>query len=299
MNGVLPLFKPKGMTSHDCVGKVRRLLNIKKIGHTGTLDPNVEGVLPLCIGAATKIIPFLTPLKKRYVADVCLGTATDTEDKEGNVIQASELSYFPSEDDIKAVLHQFLGEITQLTPLYSAVKVKGRKLYEYARENLPVERPKRQITIHNITYLHQDEKEATFTIDVTCSKGTYIRTLCVDIGKALGYPAHMGYLKRIETDGIELCDTFTFEDIEQSILMNDVETLLVPIEEMLTHLDSFVIHDDVRQKVLYGQKLPKPNERLQSPFRVIHNEQLLAIYEHHETNANEIKPVRVFNIDKM
>src|SRR5690625_1002496 len=141
IHGILPLYKPKGFTSHDCVMKVRKLLNIKKVGHTGTLDPGVEGVLPICIGEATKIIPFLLELKKVYIADVYLGQATTTEDSDGEIVSEKEVVSPPTNEEIDSVLASFQGEITQIPPMYSAVKVKGKKLYEYARANQEIDRP--------------------------------------------------------------------------------------------------------------------------------------------------------------
>src|SRR5690625_2522556 len=141
MNGILPLWKPKGLTSHDCVIQVRKLFKTKKVGHTGTLDPEVEGVLPICIGQATKVVPFLTDTKKTYIAELKLGSTTETEDSYGETIKETEVDYFPSDEEINLALQSFHGEVTQIPPMYSAVKVKGKKLYEYARANEKVERP--------------------------------------------------------------------------------------------------------------------------------------------------------------
>src|SRR5699024_9577484 len=198
LNGILPLWKPKGMTSRDCVVRVRKLFSMKKVGHTGTLDPEVEGVLPICLGQGTKIVPFLTDTKKTYVAEIMLGTARETEEK------------------IKKVLHSFEGKITQIPPMYSAVKVNGKKLYEYARNNEEVERPKREVTIHEIKHLSSKKNNnRIIKMKVICSKGTYIRTLCADIGKALGYPAHMYSLVRLATGSLDKKDTYTFDTIEE------------------------------------------------------------------------------------
>lgn len=206
MNGILPLWKNKGMTSHDCVMLVRKILHTKKVGHTGTLDPEAEGVLPICVGEATKIVPFLMDTSKTYRAALTLGFSTDTEDHTGKVMQTYKLMDQISEQVIKDVLQLFVGEISQQVPLYSAVKVNGMKLYEYARENIPVERPIRKVTIQNMKYLSSsfNEKDHTQTIqfEVTCSKGTYVRTLCTDIGRKLGLPAHMSDLARTASGSI-------------------------------------------------------------------------------------------------
>ena len=153
MNGLLPLWKPAGMTSHDCVAKIRKYLGIKKVGHTGTLDPLVEGMLVLCVGEATKIVPYVTKLKKTYIATCTLGIATTTEDQSGEVVEEKKVHKTPSERDIRSVLENFIGDIIQVPPMYSAVKVHGKRLYEYARENKQVERPKRKVTIYACEYL--------------------------------------------------------------------------------------------------------------------------------------------------
>lgn len=299
MNGILPLYKPKGFTSFDCVMKVRKLLNIKKVGHTGTLDPGVEGVLPICVGEATKIIPFLLQLQKVYIADVALGKSTTTEDSDGEVVAKKEVIHPPSDEEINEVLQQFEGEIKQIPPIYSAVKVKGKRLYEYARKQIDVERPERNVTIYNIEKLQKDENHTNerFRIKVTCSKGTYIRTLCVDIGKQLGFPAYMAYLQRTESDSFQLNETITFTEIEKE---NHKEILLLPTARGLTHLDTLQVDEQIKRKVLQGQKLPIPNEQLKTePFKIMHKDELLAIYKKHRKNEHEIKPVRVFNIHKL
>src|SRR5690625_4354090 len=216
MNGILPLWKPKGMTSHDCVMRVRHIFQTKKVGHTGTLDPNVEGVLVICIGEATKIVSFLTSLQKTYIAECSLGVATETEDVDGKIIEKKQVKTPILKQEIDRVLQSFMGEITQVPPMYSAVRVKGKRLYEYARENEEVERPLRRVKIYELTNL-STEKEIRdkFKMKVTCSAGTYIRTLCVDIGKKLGYPAHMSHLVREEASSFTSEETVTFEELHE------------------------------------------------------------------------------------
>lgn len=289
------------MTSHDCVMKIRKLLRIKKVGHTGTLDPSVEGVLPICIGEGTKIIPFLTHLKKEYIANVCLGIATTTEDTEGEIVREKQVEQTFSTATIDQTLQTFVGTIQQTPPMYSAVKVKGKKLYEYARENKEVERPTRKVTIHEIEQLHPDKllPNHQFQIRVKCSKGTYIRTLCVDIGEKLGYPAHMSYLLRTESDGITLEDTVTFAEIDAAIEAGTMKKMLRPIETCVHAIDGIQVDEVQRKKVLQGQKFPLPERQLKTdPFKVMYGNQLLAMYEKHPTKENEIKPVRIFNMHK-
>lgn len=296
MDGILPLWKPKGFTSHDCVMIIRRLLKTKKVGHTGTLDPEVEGVLLICIGQATKIVPYLTDTKKTYEAEVMLGKTTETEDAYGKTIEEVEVTNPPTEEDIENMLQSFTGTITQVPPMYSAVKVNGRKLYEYARENIPVERPKRQVTIYEITRLPQViQQHDSFRVQVVCSKGTYIRTLCVDMGKTLGYPAHMSDLTRTQTGPFTKKNTVTFDMIETAVENNTQKQLLEPIMKGLNHLDRLNVDEDTKKRILYGQKLAKPKEIVkQNPFVVLCDQELLAIYQIHPEKPDLIKPVRVF-----
>ncbi|MBM7572068.1 tRNA pseudouridine(55) synthase TruB [Aquibacillus albus] len=298
MEGIVPLWKPKGMTSHDCVVKIRKLFQTKKVGHTGTLDPEVEGVLPICVGQATKIVPFLTDTKKTYVAEMTLGYSTETEDSHGQIVEKKEVSQPLEEMEIISVLQQFQGKITQVPPMYSAVKVNGKKLYEYAREGKIIDRPERMVYIDNITLLsiNSDQTEAPrISFKVTCSKGTYIRTLCVDIGRALGFPAHMSQLIRTKTGSFEQKDCFTFEQIDNAINNGLADRVLAPLKKGVAHLDTYYIDTLDKYKVSNGQKLPLPdNLPKTNPFLVQYKEELMAIYQIHPANKNEIKPVRVF-----
>lgn len=300
VDGIIPLMKPKGFTSHDCVMVMRRITGVKKIGHTGTLDPNVEGVLPICLGEATKTIPYLQQLNKVYIAEITLGVATTTEDADGEIVERKRVLNLPTADAINETLQSFLGEIKQIPPMFSAIRVKGKRLYEYARENIEVERPERTVTIFDMKRIDSElsEKEPSFRIIVNCSKGTYIRTLAVDIGKALGFPAHMSYLKRIETDSFTIDETVTFEQVEKAIEENRLADILYPVVRGLKHMPVWQVTKEVKQRVLLGQKLPLPNLNINEPFLVMYKDELLAIYKNHEKNAHEIKPVRVFNMYK-
>lgn len=288
------------MTSHDCVQKVRKIIGIKKVGHTGTLDPNVEGVLPICIGEATKTIPFLQQLRKVYVAEITLGIATTTEDADGEIIEQMEIRRGPTDEEIEDVIQSFIGEIKQKPPMYSAIKVKGKRLYEYARENKTVERPERTVTIYEMKRLREQKEEHNrkFTIEVACSKGTYIRTLAVDIGKRLGYPAHMSALMRIETDSFTLNETVTFAEIENAKLENRLNEIVLPIERALQHLPAIKVDTSLKKRILQGQKLHKPKENIKEPFLMMYENQLLAIYEYDKKHIDKIKPIRVFNMYK-
>src|SRR5690625_782802 len=279
---------------------MRRITKIKRIGHTGTLDPNVEGVLPICLGEATKTIPYLQQLNKEYIAEITLGISTTTEDADGDIVEHQPITTLPSPEAIEETLNSFLGTIKQTPPMYSEIRVKGKRLYEYARENLEVERPERTVTINHIKQIENNLSltDPSFRIVVNCSKGTYIRTLAAYIGKKLGYPAHMSYLKRIETDSFTLDETVTLEEIERKAEEGKLSTIIEPIERGLQHLPVWQVPANIKRRVLLGQKLKRPTEMKQSPFLVMHNNQLLAIYKHHSQNEKEIKPVRVFNMYK-
>lgn len=300
MNGILPLWKPRGYTSHDCVMRVRRIYKMKKVGHTGTLDPEAEGLLPICLGEATKITPFLVDTEKVYIAELSLGSSTDTEDAHGMIIETKKVEIKPTDIEIDDVLNQFTGEIKQTPPMYSAVKVNGKKLYEYARANETVERPIRNVTIHRLERMNSSlEKINHFKLKIICSKGTYIRTLCVDIGKALGFPAHMSNLIRIKTGEFTKNQSVSFEDLENVQKMNDqdfLEGFLCPLEMGITHLQKYEVDEEMQVRVSYGQKLPRPEEfKADNPVAMTYKNHLLAIYQVHPENELAIKPVRVFN----
>lgn len=297
LNGILPLYKPEGLTSHDCVMKVRRKLNIQKVGHTGTLDPDVAGVLPICIGEATKVIPFLKG-KKTYIAHAYIGQATETEDQSGKVIAERPLKRPLTDDEIDETLKIFLGKVVQIPPMYSAVRVKGKRLYEYARENIKVERPKRKITIYQIKRLkNETKKKNEIHFQVTCSKGTYIRTLCVDIGKQLGYPAHMSFLERTESDFIKKEETVTFKQLNEALSFNKVEELLLPIERPLNHLKTIQVNKETMKRILNGQKFKRNHFAIHDEFFIMKYEGIpLAIYQTDKNNISLIKPARVFNV---
>lgn len=215
MDGILNILKPPGMTSFDVVGYLRGVTRIKKIGHTGTLDPAAVGVLPVCIGRATKAIEYLTEKDKDYRAELILGITTDTQDSTGTVIKSAEVNV--TNDEFKTVLGEFIGEIKQIPPMYSAVKIGGKKLYELAREGITIDRPERSVTIHSIEVVRPlsryDDGSFRAIIDVKCTKGTYIRTLINDIGDKLSVGACMSFLVRKGTGGFNLDEALTLEEI--------------------------------------------------------------------------------------
>ncbi|CAG7602535.1 tRNA pseudouridine synthase B [Paenibacillus solanacearum] len=258
LEGILPVWKPQGFTSHDVVAKVRRILKIKRIGHTGTLDPAVTGVLPLCIGRATRLVEYIQDLPKEYEACLRLGIATDTEDAEGTVIARDEdAGRKLSPEQVTSAIARFVGDIEQTPPMYSAVKVDGKRLYELAREGAVVERKARTVTIYRI-----DVMETSWTgtypevrFRVLCSKGTYIRTLCVDIGKALGVPAVMAELVRTSTGAIGPESCLTLEQIEELHVRGELDSRLLTMEQALAHMPSVRLNAEQAQRALQGQKL--------------------------------------------
>lgn len=233
MNGVIIVNKPLGKSSHDCVSFVRRMTKIRKVGHTGTLDPIATGVLPVCIGKATKACELLTSQKKAYTAQLVLGMTTDTLDCEGEIL--TEQPVLCSEVQIREVIMSFVGEIEQIPPMYSAIKKDGKKLYELARQGISVEREKRKITIYSIDILEIDIKKGTVTISVECSKGTYIRTLCDDIGLKLGCGAYMNSLIRTKSGSFEIEKSYTFEQIEKMATDNTLCDVLIAVDELFEH----------------------------------------------------------------
>ncbi|NGP44086.1 tRNA pseudouridine(55) synthase TruB [Bacillaceae bacterium SIJ1] len=293
MDGILLLHKPAGITSRQCVSKVQRLLQTKKAGHTGTLDPGVTGVLTICLGKATKVVEYLTESDKAYQAVIALGTSTTTEDAEGEIVEKVELTKSQvNEMNIMSTLERFKGSMTQIPPLYSAVKVKGKRLYEYARQGIEVERPKRNIVIKDIELvepLYDKDGQWMFTIDVTCSKGTYIRTLATDIGRALGVPAHMHSLIRTRSGPFLLQDCVTFATIEKG----DYE--LTPLTKALEAWPVFVPSANLAEKIRNGavlskDLLPSFQERL---IVEAESQEWIAIYRHHSEKEGMVKPEKI------
>jgi tRNA pseudouridine55 synthase len=297
MEGVLLLNKPKGMTSHDCVFKVRKLLREKRVGHTGTLDPDVTGVLPICIGRATKIAQFLTSETKAYEGEVTIGYSTTTEDASGEVVERKEVDRSISRQEIEQVLHSLTGTIQQTPPMYSAVKVNGKKLYEYARQGIEVERPVRTITIRKFELLTTKDTftgpTVSFRFRVYCSKGTYVRTLAVMIGEKLGFPAHMSDLQRIASGHFKLEDCVSLQEIEERVAQGTMDEVLLSIEEALRDFPKIIVNEENAEKVKNGGFLYNNNRN--APYFTVFDESghCLAIYEVHPKNAKLLKPTKV------
>ncbi len=241
MDGVIVIHKPQGKTSHDMVSFLRKLLNVRRVGHTGTLDPDATGVLPLCVGICTKASQFIMDSEKTYIATMQLGSATTTQDASGDVIQTAPVNVTKSQ--IEEVLRSFVGEIEQVPPMYSAVKVGGKKLYELAREGVEIERKSRKVQIYAIRILDMDLPTATVRFEVDCSKGTYIRTLIHDVGVALGCYAHMTKLIRTKSGGFTLEDAYTCEQLLEMKDSGMLSNVLLPTERVFDKYPKIVLDE--------------------------------------------------------
>ncbi len=302
MDGILPLFKPKGMTSHDCVTKLRKILKIKKIGHTGTLDPDADGVLPICIGKATKVAQYITDAGKTYEGEVTIGVSTTTEDASGEIVAVKPVETPITREEILNVFEQLTGEIIQTPPMYSAVKVKGKKLYEYAREGIEVDRPQRTVTIYSLELLDERKifqgEKISFRFRAACSKGTYIRTLAVTIGEMLGYPAHLSALTRVKTAAFTVSDCLTFEQIKEKAENGEIAEVLKPLETALFSLPKYKINDKLIEKVKNGAVFPTPPDWKFADSHVAmvdKDGKVHAIYHIHPKRRELIKPIKVLS----
>ena len=240
-NGVIHVYKEVGYTSRDAVSRLTGILRQRKIGHTGTLDPAAEGVLPMCVGSATKLCEFLTDHKKQYIAIMKLGIATDTEDTTGEITEKTEFSpeWYEenlSNENLIKIMNSFIGKQLQTPPMYSAKRVNGKRLYEIAREGKVIERKPCEITIYGIEIKNIDIINREITIIVDCSKGTYIRTLCKDIGEALGCKAAMKNLLRTRTGDFYLENSYKLDEIEKIVKENRLSEIVIPVEDIFKDL---------------------------------------------------------------
>ena len=249
MNGLLIINKPKGYTSHDVVNVLRKKINTKKVGHTGTLDPNANGVLPILIGTATKVSKYLIEHEKTYIATIELGKKTDTGDAEGNIIEEDTNIKDITKEEIEKVLKNFIGKQNQIPPMYSAIKVNGKKLYEYAREGKTVELIPREIEILDINLIGNSNNEIEFI--VRCSKGTYIRTLCADIAERLGTIGYMKELQRTKVNEFDIQGSILLEDIENI----NIEEKIISIEEIFKDKPKIDLNNRKLELFLNGVQL--------------------------------------------
>lgn len=255
-NGILNIYKPQNMTSHDVVSIVRRTLKIKKVGHTGTLDPMATGVLPVCVGQATRIIEYLDMDFKTYKCEMLLGMETDTLDIWGEVVcRCNDIQV--SKSDIEAVISRFHGLVTQVPPKYSALKVNGKRLYEYARNGEDVEIKSREIFIKNFKMDNIDIENKKLIFTVECSKGTYIRTICDDIGRALGCGGTMTALERIGSGAFEKANSIDLEEFRK-LSPDEGKALFLPAEYPLIHFGKIIVDEKVGKRFMQGWHLPIP-----------------------------------------
>lgn len=285
--GVINVLKPPGMTSHDVVSFIRRTYGLKRVGHAGTLDPAAAGVLPVFLGSATRLIEYVTDCDKSYRVELTFGYATDTGDDTGTVIAQAPCPALPAER-LAEVLRSFLGDSEQIPPMYSAIKVNGKKLYDLARSGVTIERQPRKITITDIRLL--TAKDNTLLFDVVCSKGTYIRSLCMDIGEKAGCPAVMSFLVRTRVGQFSLQEALTVEEIGQ-----DKERALQPVDNALRHMPLLRLTAAQAQPFRHGQSIAcGSSETL--PLR-IYNEQGLLIGIGQSKDNSLLVPVKVFPDD--
>jgi len=254
VNGILLLDKPLGISSNAALQKVRYLFNAKKAGHTGSLDPLASGVLPVCFGEASKVTSYLLDSDKRYICTLQLGQTTTTGDKEGDILQSRDVDSF-DKPKIEAILERFRGEIEQIPPMHSALKHNGQPLYKLARQGIEIKRKTRQVTIHEL--ILADYTEDTLTLDIKCSKGTYIRTLAEDIGEALGCGAHLSMLRRTEVAPFDCKHIHTLEDIERLSKENKLSDVLLPIDSALPNLPKLILTDAEATRIKNGLKVSK------------------------------------------
>jgi tRNA pseudouridine synthase B len=297
INGIINIFKEKNFTSHDVVAKMRGILKQKKIGHTGTLDPDATGVLLVCLGNATKLCDIITDRTKEYEAEMLFGVTTDTQDISGKVIKTSDV--IPSDEEIKKAIEKFSKSYMQLPPMYSALKVNGKKLVDLAREGVEVERKKRLVNIYSLEILELKYPKAK--LRVKCGKGTYIRTLCHDIGESLGCGASLTSLIRTEVSGFRAENAITLNTLEKLRDEDKIKDILISTDRVFESLKKLYVNDESRKYAYNGNKLNNKNfTKLDTYFS--NNEKVciydldkkfLGVYEFLE-NENAFKPYKLF-----
>ncbi|HIP81062.1 MAG TPA: tRNA pseudouridine(55) synthase TruB [Leucothrix mucor] len=256
INGILLLDKPLGISSNRVLQQVKNLFRARKAGHTGNLDPLATGVLPICFGEASKVTAFLLDSNKRYTCTAKLGETTTTGDKEGDISQTRDIDH-QKLTDIESILDKFRGEIQQTPPMYSALKHKGQPLYKLARQGIEIERKARDVTIHQLNLIAQTDD--TLTLDVLCSKGTYIRTLAEDIGEVLGCGAHLSLLRRTDVEPFDCSKLYTIEEIQTLAENNQLAETLLPIDSALIKLPKIILTDEEAKLIRHGLKVTRDN----------------------------------------
>lgn len=251
MDGIFNIYKEKGFTSHDVVAIIRKIINQKKVGHTGTLDPEAEGVLPVCVGKATKLVDYIMGGSKSYRADIIFGKTTTTQDHTGEVLEIREVDF--DKEKIYNAVNSFIGEYFQIPPMYSAIKINGKKLYEIARQGKEIERKARKVEIFDIK-IKSFEYPNKITIDVNCSKGTYIRTLCADIGEYLGCGAYMSSLIRTSSGIFDIKSSIKLDELKS---LNDIDNVIIPMENVLYGYNKIYISQKINKLLYNGGRIYK------------------------------------------
>ncbi|MDR0840624.1 MAG: tRNA pseudouridine(55) synthase TruB [Christensenellaceae bacterium] len=272
MEGIVNLLKPPGITSSDAVCDIRRIFGLKRVGHTGTLDPGAAGVLPICIGRATRLFDYLVDKEKEYIAEIAFGAATDTQDAYGAIVEQAPTAITAAE--LSAVLPRFFGEQEQIAPMYSAVRVNGRRLYEVARAGGETIEKRRQICVSALELLEQTGRQA-YLLRMVCSKGTYVRTLCYDIGRALGVPAHLSFLLRTQSGAFTLRDSYTLEELRALAERGQLPAAVISAEQSLSRLPAARLTLDDREIRLLRNGAPvraQAQYAAQTPLRVYVND---------------------------
>lgn len=296
INGIINIHKEAGFTSHDVVAKMRGICKQKKIGHTGTLDPEAVGVLPVCLGSATKLCDMLTDKDKEYVAELLLGVSTDTQDTTGQILK--QLPVTVSEEQVREAIESFVGDYQQIPPMYSALKVNGKKLYELARAGKEVERKARPVTIHEIEILQMELPKVV--LRVACSKGTYIRTLCADIGDKLGCGGAMNSLKRTKVGSFLLQDAVTLTQLENLRDEGRLEECVIPVDKMFAAYPALHVKENFRKLIDNGNSV-LPCQTLEN--KVLGCGEWVRIYDEkgvfygiytYEKSRQWYKPVKLF-----
>ncbi|MDR0299789.1 MAG: tRNA pseudouridine(55) synthase TruB [Streptococcaceae bacterium] len=294
MDGILNVFKEADWTSNDVVQKLRGILKTKKVGHAGTLDPAVTGVLPVAVGKATRLLEYMDTAGKVYKGEVTLGFSTETEDAEGEVVERKELAAPPTEEEADQAILSFVGKIQQTPPMYSAVKINGKKLYEYARAGQVVERPSREVEIKKFVRTSDIEFEAglaKFSFEVACSKGTYIRTLAVDLATKLGYLGHMSGLQRTMANGLKIEAAKTLKEIEEARDQGQLEELFQPLFFAVEGLPKVELTESQFADIRVGKKIEFENiAEIDANIAVFYRGALVGIVLQRE---NQLKPKKI------
>ena len=295
VDGIILLDKPLGISSNSALQRVRRLFDAKKAGHTGSLDPLATGVLPICFGQASKVTAFLLDSDKRYRCTAQLGITTTTGDKEGDELNVREVTPF-TETDIEKVLVNYRGAIEQIPPMHSALKHNGQPLYKLARQGIEIERKVRHVTIHELTLI--EFSEDSITLDVQCSKGTYIRTLAQDIGDAMGFGAHLSMLRRTNVSPFDCSKLYAIEEIEQLASNNALAEILLPIDSVLQEFPAIKLNDDEVALIRNGIKVAREDTPETDMIRLYsEHDEFLGIAKHAlgETGETLLVPRRLMN----